>query len=34
MKKIAKRLLRPAYEAVSTITHIHGASATSFDGWC
>ena len=19
---------------VSTITHIHGASATSFDGWC
>jgi hypothetical protein len=21
-------------EPVSTITHIHGASATSFDGWC
>jgi hypothetical protein len=19
---------------ISTITHIHGASATSFDGWC
>jgi SEC-C motif len=23
-----------AVEHVSTITHIDGASATSFDGWC